>query len=315
MSIVIERPGLATLVEGAPRCGWRHRGVPAAGAADRLSLALANRLVGNALDAAGLEATLSGVTVRFETAAVIAVTGADCELRLDADRVAMHERLAVRAGARLDIGSARHGARSYLAVAGGIDVPSVLGSPSTYVPARLGGLDGRALTTGDRLGVANVAGDDGSAETPVEFRLHFGDAWTLRATRGSEFDWLDEPSEDAVFGERFLVSAHSDRMGVALDGPRLASRSTGQLDSTPVFPGTLQCPESGRPTLLGVDAQTTGGYPRIAEVIRADRYLIGQLRPGCQLRFLERTPELARRDFANSLGFWREWLPDVGRVL
>jgi allophanate hydrolase subunit 2 len=202
-----------------------------------------------------------------------------------------------------------------LPLPGGVDVPSVLGSPSTYVPAGLGGLDGRALRAGDSLGIGAEVLDDGSAETPVEFRLEFGDAWTLRATRGSEFDWLDEQSRGAVFGARYLVSAHSDRMGVALDGPRLTSRSTGQLDSTPVFPGTLQCPESGRPYLLGVDAQTTGGYPRIAEVIRADRYLIGQLRPGCQLRLLERTPELARREFANSLGYWREWLPDAGNIL
>ena len=121
--------------------------------------------------------------------------------------------------------------------------------------------------------------------------------------------------QQALFGERFLVGGRNDRMGVQLDGIRLRSQSAGDLDSRPVFPGTVQCPESGQPFVLGVDAQTTGGYPRVAEVIRADRSQLGQLRSGAALHLLKRDAETAARELKALHAFWSDWLPGIDALL
>ncbi len=315
MSIVVEKPGLQTLVQGGPRRGYRHLGVPWSGAADGLSLALANRLVGNPLDTPGLEVTLSGVELRFAEPARIAVTGARCRVYADHRLVRMHRRVEIERGSVLRLGAAEKGVRSYVAVAGGVAGEVAMGSMSTYFPAGLGGFKGRALKPGDELELDGVPAGPGEFETPEEFRLGFTDAWTLRATRGAENDRLIGKSAETLFGGRFRISARSDRMGTELTGTRLGIASSGELDSRPVFPGTVQCPESGVPFLLGIDSQTTGGYARIAEVIRADRYLVGQLRTGNSLRFLERDMDTAAAELAGLHRFWEGWLPGVETVV
>ncbi len=315
MSFLVETPGLQTLVQGAPRRGLRHQGVPASGAADPLSLALANRLVGNPLAAAALEVTLSGVRLTCTLPCRIAVTGAACTVTVNGEARAMHARLDVPSGARVELGAAECGARSYLAVAGGVAAREVLGSPSTYLPARMGGHEGRALEAGDVLEFAGDPAGEGAADTPAEFRWAPPATWTLRAVAGAEFELLDDTGQAALFAERFRVGGRNDRMGVALDGLRLTSRSAGDLDSTPVFPGTVQCPESGQPFVLGVDAQTTGGYPRIAEIIRADRALIGQLSTGAAFHFLRRDAETAASELESMHAFWSGWLPGIDALL
>lgn len=315
MTITVEKPGLQTLVQGRPRRGFRHLGVPWSGAADPLSLALANRLVGNELDAPGLEVTLSGVELRFDATVRVAVCGARCRVNIDHRLVRMHRRMTVKEGSVLKLGAAEKGVRTYVAVAGGIAGDEVMGSPSTYFPAGLGGYQGRALRSGDTLNVTDRQIGEGDWETPEEFRLGFTDAWTLRATRGAECDRLIWKSDEALFGGRFRISARNDRMGTELSGPVLRVASSGELDSRPVFPGTVQCPESGVPFVLGSDAQTTGGYPRVAEVIRADRYLVGQLRTGNSLRLLERDVETAARELAGLHRFWKEWLPGIEEII
>ncbi len=315
MTITVQKPGLQTLVQGRPRRGFRHLGVPWSGAADALSLALANRLVGNELGAPGLEVTLSGIELRFDTTTRVAVCGARCRVHVDNKLKRMHRRMTVKEGAVLKLGAAEKGVRSYIAVAGGIAGDEVMGSASTYYPAGLGGFHGRALRHGDALHVADRQIGEGDWETPEEFRLGFTGAWTLRATRGAECERLLGRSDEALFGGRFRISSRNDRMGTELSGPVLRVASSGGLDSRPVFPGTVQCPESGVPFLLGSDAQTTGGYPRVAEVIRADRYLVGQLRTGNSLRFLERDTETAARELAGLHRFWREWLPGIEGIV
>ncbi len=315
MSLRLLRPGVQSTVQSGPRHGLRHQGVPYAGAADALSLALANRLVGNSLAAPGVEMSLSGAAFLLQSPAVLAVAGAESEVSLNGQPVGMHRVLDLRGGDTLDVGPAISGARSYLAVAGGIHVPLVLGSVSTYLPAGIGGFRGRSLRSGDELVIGGERPDSPADVTPREFRPCFGDTVTLRAVSGREFDVLDEASRGAVYAEAYSVTPRGDRMGLALDGPRLRVRSEGRLDSRPVFPGTVQCPESGEPFLLGADCQTSGGYPRIAEVIRGDRFLIGQLRSGSRVRFLERDPETARADYLAVLDFWRNWLPDPETVI
>jgi biotin-dependent carboxylase-like uncharacterized protein len=309
MTIRILKPGLQTTVQAGPRAGLRHLGVPASGAADPLSLALANRLVGNPLLAPGLETTLTGVSLRFEDACFAAITGARAKAWLNDKRVKLHRTIAVVAGDKLEIGPAKIGARNYLAFAGGIAVDEVLGSSSTYLPAGFGGFEGRALRSGDVLATAASAVVPEMLKTPKEFRPIASRSWALRACYGAEVDLLSKESRFDLFDTNFSVGNRADRMGLQLEGARFEVTSGGRLASAPVFPGTIQCPEDGRPFLLSIDAQTIGGYPRVAHVARTDRHLIGQLRPGDHVRLLWRDADSARQELLAKHVYWRDWLP------
>jgi allophanate hydrolase len=315
MTFTVLRPGLQTTIQAGPRTGLRHLGVPAAGAADPLSLALANRLVGNPLLAPGLETTLNGVSLGFQSEGFVAITGARAKAWLNGERVKLHRTLAVAAGDELEIGPARLGARNYLAVAGGIEVEEVLGSASTYVPAGFGGLHGRALRSGDVVATVPAAGTPEALKTPKEFRPLASNSWALRACYGAEVDLLNKESRFDLFDTNFSVGFRADRMGLQLEGARFDVTSGGRLASAPVFPGTVQCPEDGIPFLLSIDAQTIGGYPRVAQVARADRHLIGQLRPGDHLRLLWRDADSARDELLAKHEYWGKWLPGIRAVI
>ena len=315
MTVRVLKPGLQTTIQAGPRRGQRHLGVPASGAADPLSLALANRLVGNALLAPALETTLTGVTLLFETSAVVAVTGARAGVLLNGERVKRHRSLAIAAGGKLEVGPAKLGARSYVAFAGGIDADDVLGSASTYLPAGFGGYRGRALRAGDLLAVPPCDGVPQMMRTPKEFRPRAGSSWALRACYGAEVEMLNKESRFDLFDTNFSVGGRADRMGLQLENARYEVSSDGRLASAPVFPGTIQCPEDGRPFLLSIDAQTIGGYPRVAQIARADRHLIGQLRPGDHVRLLWRDVDSAREELLAKHEYWREWLPGISAVI
>ena len=283
--------GLQTTIQAGPRRGLRHLGVPACGAADPVSLALANRLVGNAWDAAGLEVTLTGATFRARTDLDVAIVGGLCDVAVDGAPRPHHEAFVLHDGAILRIGPARAGCRTYLAVAGGLAAKAVLGSVSTYLPAELGGLEGRSLREGDLLHAENASADLAACATPGPLRQPFGETWTLRAVPGPEADVLGEADTGALYGEGWRADPASNRMGVRLKGPALSPRGGGRMDSAAALPGTVQVPPGGAPIILGVDGGTTGGYPRAAQVIRADRHLIGQVRPGARVRLLRWTAE------------------------
>jgi biotin-dependent carboxylase-like uncharacterized protein len=315
MTIRVLKPGLQTTVQAGPRRGQRHLGVPAAGAADPLSLALANRLVGNALLAPALETTLTGVSLRFESKAFVAVTGAKAEVRLNGERVKRHRTLVIAAGGELEVGAAQQGARNYVAFAGGIAADDALGSVSTYLPAGFGGFRGRALRAGDLLAVRPFDAAPQMLRTPKAFRPRAGSSWALRACDGAEVGMLNKESHFDLFDTNFSVGLRADRMGLQLEGARFDVSSGGRLASAPVFPGTLQCPEDGNPFLLSVDAQTIGGYPRVAQVARADRHLIGQLRPGDHVRLLWRDADSAREELLAKHDYWCEWLPGISGIV
>ncbi len=315
MTVRVLKPGLQTTVQAGPRRGQRHLGVPASGAADPLSLALANRLVGNALLAPALETTLTGVSLRFENNAFVAVTGAKAEVWLNGERVKRHRTLVVAAGSELEVGAAKRGARNYVAFAGGIDVVEVLGSASTYLPAGFGGFRGRSLRAGDLLPLRPFDAAPQILRTPQEFRPRAGSSWALRACYGAEVEMLGKESRFDLFDTNFSVGGRADRMGLQLDSARFDVSSGGRLASAPVFPGTIQCPEDGKPFLLSIDAQTIGGYPRVAQVARADRHLIGQLRPGDHVRLLWRDADSARDELLAKHDYWREWLPGISDVV
>ena len=313
MSITVIKPGLQTTVQAGPRIGLRHMGVPANGAADPLSLALANKLVGNAWDAAALEATLLGPTLRFETDCAFAVSGAHAAAQLAGQPVAWHATTFAKAGDELRVGSTETGARVYIAFARGIEADRVLGSASTNLHAGFGGLEGRALQAGDRL---HARGADVSAlATPEEFRPPITTSWGLRTCAAAETNLLHSASLAALFDTNWIVDRRSDRMGLRLQGPTLAISSDGRMPSAGVIPGAIQCPEDGAPYILSVDAGTVGGYPRIAQVARVDRHVLGQLRPGDHVRLLRREPDEAIDELRAKLDYWREWLPEIDEIL
>jgi biotin-dependent carboxylase-like uncharacterized protein len=312
VTITIIKPGLQTTLQSRPRTGLRHLGVPAGGAADPLSMALANKLVGNNWDASAIEATLLGPTLRFEVDCAFAVAGAAASLALNGKEVNAHETVLGHAGDELVIGATDAGARTYLAVAGGFEAAIVLGSMSTNLQAGFGGLAGRALQAGDTLQIRG--GVAGSMCTPAQFRPPMSSAWALRACRSDETDLLDEAGVRALFTTNWHVGRRADRMGLRLDGPKLTIASDGRMPSAPVFPGTIQCPEDGAPYVLSVDAGTVGGYPRIAQVARLDRHMLGQLRPADHLRLLHREPDQAVEELKAKIDYWREWLPDAEEI-
>lgn len=315
MSIVVIKAGLQTTIQARPRVGRRHLGVPLCGPADPLSMALANRLLGNPSMTPALEVTLSGFTGCFQADSCFAVTGADCEIALNGDAIEMHRAYRVRAGDQLRLGPARRAVRNYIAIGGGLLADDFLGSRSTYLPASFGGYRGRALRNNDELEI--LAGNKAVADiaTPEEFRPPFGGAWVLRACRQKNFVDLGAEDRARLFDSNFSVSARSDRMGMQLQGSVFDLPAAGYLDSAPIFPGCVQCPADGQPYLLSVDAQTTGGYAQLAQVARVDRHLIGQLRTGDHLRFLERTSTEAATELRAKHDYWRAWLPDIQMVI
>jgi biotin-dependent carboxylase-like uncharacterized protein len=309
VTITVLKPGLQTTVQSRPRVGLRHQGVPGGGAADPLSLALANRLVGNPWDSPGLEATLVGPTLRVDADCAFAIAGAPCEASLGDRNVPAHETVFAKAGDVLYLGPALADARAYIAFAGGVESESILGSASTNLQAGFGGHKGRALQPGDVLSVAG--GDPVAVATPQEFRLLPSTRRALRTCLASETNLLDSESIGLLFDTNWIVDSRADRMGLRLTGPGLSVQSEGRMPSAPVFPGTIQCPEDGAPYVLSVDAGTVGGYPRVAQVARVDRHVLGQLRPGDHVRLLRRDPDEALQELCAKLAYWSEWLPDA----
>ena len=285
MTIRVVEPGLLTTVQDRGRWGSQALGVPVAGAMDGVSHRLANLSVGNEPGCATLEATLVGPTLEFLDETTFAVAGAEFELRLDGRRVPGHTPCRADRGSQLQLGRRGGGARAYVAVAGGIDVPLVLGSRSTDLASGLGGLAGRPLRAGDRLRVGRWTGPRVPPVPPAPpFALPSGGV-RVRVTVTPD-EGRFPPRAMEVFGRaRFTVGPESNRMGYRLRGPSIELIETGPLLSSATPVGTVQVPPSGHPILLMADRQTTGGYATIATVISADLPLAGQLAPGDWIGF------------------------------
>ncbi|MEL6370991.1 MAG: biotin-dependent carboxyltransferase family protein [Pseudomonadota bacterium] len=311
MAIRVLEGGLQTTVQGLRRQGLRHQGVPWAGAADPLSLMLANRLVGNKSHAPALEITYGPFRAQFTEASQIALTGAPMSAMLGGHSVVHHQTIDVVAGNELILTPSRTGARTYLSVDGGIEVPKFMGSASTYLPAAFGGFHGRVLGAGDLLDIRAASPVTTPLSTPRVLQPFMGHDWVLRVCRGAEAGRVIGSSWQEFLTSSWTVSRRSDRIGCLLEGEPLQLTDAGVMKSAPVFPGTVQCPPDGQPFLLGIDAQTTGGYLRIAHVIRPDRHRIGQLRPGDRVRFQEVTPRESTAVLREKISRLSQWLGPV----
>lgn len=284
--IALRRAGPLATVQDLGRPGYRAWGMPVAGAMDRWALAAANLLVGNPPGAAAVELTLMGGTWQFEDQALAAVAGADMEASLDGSPVAPWSSFRAAAGATLTLGHAGAGVRCYLAVRGGIDVPVVLGSRATYTRAGVGGLEGRVLRAGDRLPVGPAGGPAPPPRRLARAALPpCGGPVRLRAIAGPQDDRFRDDGVATFFASPFRVTPANDRMGYRLAGPPVRHRDGPDIITDALLPGAVQVPGSGQPIVLTADAQTTGGYARIATVIGPDLRLLAQARAGDEVRF------------------------------
>jgi biotin-dependent carboxylase-like uncharacterized protein len=300
-TVEVISPGPLTTIQDLGRPGWAHIGVPRSGAADRVSLRLANALVGNDEGAAALETTLAGPALRFDEAATVALTGAPVSAQLADRPVPMDVAVEIHGGEILRVGNARSGLRTYIAFAGGIDIPLELGSAATDT---LTGLGPAALVRGQILRLGRTAGvrgaPTGSAVAGASSPPTVAGASSpptvasassrpilpiLQVVLGPRQDWFTAAAVTQLIGEPFTVSPASSRVGLRLDGPVLERTRRDELPSEGLVPGAIQVPADGHPILLLTDHPTTGGYPVIAVVIDADLRIAAQLRPGQELRF------------------------------
>ncbi|HVU23682.1 MAG TPA: biotin-dependent carboxyltransferase family protein [Opitutus sp.] len=272
--------GMQATVQDLGRPGNRAAGVPVGGAMDAFALRVANALVGNAELAAALEFALVGPELEFSEDTIVALTGAEVE------GFAGWRPHRVRAGERVKLGACIRGCWGYLAIAGGIHVPPVLGSRSTYLRGGFGGFEGRVLRTGDVLRTGAASAD---SRLPEEFHWqidprvlpHYAPSATVRVLAGAHAEQFG----DGLFAAEFAVTPKADRMGMRLRGPTLERAAQADLISTAVAPGTVQVPPDGQPVVLLADAGTIGGYPQAAHVISVDLPVIAQLRAGDTARF------------------------------
>jgi antagonist of KipI len=296
-TIQVQAPGLLATVQDLGREGFGPMGVSPSGAADPISLRLGNRLVMNDESAAGLEMALLGGTFSFPAGAVIALTGSDFGATLDDSVLNMWTSVNVRPGQTVRLGPTRSGARCYMCVHGGIVVTPFLGSASTQILSGLGGFEGRSLRTGDVLKVGPETAPFRKRVLARQVAEQLSRRKELRVTRGPQADRFPESSLRTFYREHYRVTEQCNRMGVRLEGARvLQTDGTGMItEGAPL--GAVQVPPEGSPIILFVEQQTTGGYPKIANVISADLHRIGQLRPRDEIQFTEVTIELARSIF------------------
>ncbi len=280
----VVKPGLLTTVQDLGRFGHQAAGVPAAGPMDAFSHRLANQLVGNDVGDATLEVTLIGPELIVDADTTLAIAGAQFEVTCDERPVAVGASFAVTRGQRLKFGRILQGARAYLAVAGGVQTPPVLGSRATHLVSHMGGLGGRALVVGDRLPIAGNPGVRASRKAAGLMLPSQGRA-LLRVMAGPQADWFAADALKTIAGVSFLISPQSNRMCYLLQGPPLVRTHEGELISEPLGIGAIQVPAAGEPILLMADRQTAGGYPKIGYVISADLPLAGQLAPGDFIEF------------------------------
>lgn len=281
--VTVVDPGPLTTVQDPGRPGWAHLGVPRAGALDPRAATLANRLVGNEPGAAVLETTFGGVAVRVSAAMTVSVTGAAAPVTVEGSPRAWCEPLALGAGETLRVGPATAGVRSYVAFAGGIDVPPVLGSRSTDT---LAGLGPPVLTEGMDLPVAEPTAEPHAVDVAASGAGH--GPVVLRYVPGPRSDWFTDEALTTLDRASYAVSAHSNRVGLRLQGPGLDRRRAGELPSEGIALGAIQVPAAGQPLVFLRDHPTTGGYPVVGVLLPDDLPRCAQLRPGDEVRFSRR---------------------------
>lgn len=297
------KSGLQATVQDLGRYGYQKYGVIASGVMDPFAHRMANLLVGNKETEATLEITMLGPVIEFQEDTLIAVCGGDLSPVIDGNSIGLWKQVFIRKGNVLRFGQAKSGCRAYLAVAGGFKVPAVMESKSTYLRAGIGGYQGRALDAGDELSVEEAGnlsrrmmerlmeGKEEKNFIPSDWSLAYTSLPTsklhdpIRVVKGRNYELFTEKSQQQFVSSGFKVTPQSDRMGYRLKGPELKLKNQTEMISEAVNFGTIQVPAEGNPIVLLADRQTTGGYPKIAEVASVDLPRLAQSKPGDELRF------------------------------
>ncbi|WP_342640298.1 biotin-dependent carboxyltransferase family protein [Rhodoligotrophos ferricapiens] len=309
--LLIRDGGLFSTLQDKGRRGYQRYGISASGAMDLVSMAIANALVGNPPDTAVIEMTFVGLSAEVQADACrLSIGGGDVAVRINGQMAETFMALDLARGDVIEIGPIREGMRSYLAVHGGFDITPTLGSLSTHSRSGIGGLDGRALKAGDQLPLHTIRRPDAPRlNLPQRYRPEWNGP--IRVVLGPQADLFTAQGIDTFLNSPYRISAKADRMGCHLEGPVIEHVGDFNIISDGITNGSIQVPGHGRPIILLADRQTTGGYPKIATIIKADLPRIAQRRPGDEVRFARVTimeaVELARREQA--------WLGSLHRIL
>ena len=310
--ITILKPGLLTTIQDLGRYGFQKNGIIASGAMDPIAHRIANILVGNAENDPTLEITLLGPTIQFHHDTLIAICGADLSAKINGEIVKLWRPILLKKGAILKFTSCKTGCRTYLALAGSFKIPAIMNSCSTYLRAKIGGYKGRAIKAGDQLHLGPKTNLSSRILTSFIKKNHTNEIveakWTIspffisnysyemkiRVMKGRQYHLFNRYSQTKFFSEPYKITPQSDRMGYRLSGPTLALIQEEEIISEAVTYGTIQVPGDGQPIILLADRQTTGGYPKIAQIAMVDLPLIAQAKPGDYISFIEITQSEAQ---------------------
>lgn len=287
MAIKILKPGLLTTIQDLGRKGFRKDGIIVSGAMDSLALRVGNLLLGNEENECGIECSMLGPEILFEADQLIAITGANLSPKIDGIEIKMWRPVLVAKNSVLSFGAVVHGCYAYISFFKGLAIPEVLGSKATYLRAGLGGWEGRALKTGDTIGFNHTYNSPQRRFNWFADPTTFYDPYdsSIRVVPGPEFEWFTNAARREFLTNDFQITREADRMGYRLKGPALELKQKRELLSSAVTFGTIQVTGNGSPIVLMADHQTTGGYPRIAQVINADLPRLAQLKTGDRIQF------------------------------
>ena len=300
MGIEVISSGLQTTIQDLGRKGWSHMGVPESGSADKFSSKLANFLLNKELNSPVIECTLTGPVLKFLKSFSLIITGADMKPKINDKSFKMNTTIRVKINDVLSMSNCSVGCRTYIAFSENLISERFLNSASTYLPAKLGGINGLPLQVGDVIFTEPVNLDAAKTKKiDLNTISSFTNDWELRAMEGPEFKFLSTRSKKHILLSSYTVSNDSNRMGNRLDGERIELTNKDQMISCPMNIGTVQCPLGGLPIILGCDSQTLGGYPRILQIAEIDFPLIGQLRPQDRVSFKKISIEKARTELKN----------------
>ncbi|KYH28957.1 MULTISPECIES: biotin-dependent carboxyltransferase family protein [Clostridium] len=313
MGIEIINPGLLTTVQDLGRYGFRKYGVIVSGAMDEVSHRIANLLVGNREEEAALEITLLGLEILIKEDTLIAICGGNLSPSINECKIPMWRPVYVRKGSILKFGKCVDGARAYIAFAGSFDIEKIMESKSTYLRGEIGGFEGRKLKKGDVIKLNKPHSEIMNFINILSKRVNsngfaypkwfinksiyckYSENPVVQVTKGGEINYFSEESIKSFFSEEFVITPQSDRMGYRLKGKMLTLKEPLEMISEAVSLGTVQVPPDGNPIILLADRQTTGGYPKLAEIISVDIPIIAQLKPGDNIKFQEVSLEYAQK--------------------
>ncbi len=293
----IKNPGLLTTIQDFGRIGYQQYGVPVAGAMDSYAMQLANILVGNDRNDAVIEMTFVGPEIEFNLNTTIAITGADMSPNINGSLIEMYKTINVNKGDILKFNAVKQGCRAYLSICGGLDIPNIMESKSTYLRANIGGFEGRKLRVGDEIYVKarkNVRRVN-TREIPKELIPQYKNEVAARVILGPEDKRFTNQGIETFFEDEYKITNQSDRMGYRLDGKKIEHKDGADIISGGIALGAIQVPGHGQPIIMMADRQTTGGYTKIANVISVDIPYLAQLKPGDKIKFKETTLDEAHK--------------------